>query len=352
MRKKKTSVLLFVIVIFIILFLIIRPYYRFLTHTLKISPFKTLLSLESLPSYNDQINILILGIAGKDHDGPNLSDSITVANYDFKTNKLLTISLPRDIWSDTLEDKINSAYAYGEAKQKGGGLKLAKVEIQSIVGMPIQYGAVIDFEKFKELIDFLGGVDVKVERSFIDHDFPIAGKENDTCGGDLQYRCRYETVSFNKGSTHMDGTAALKFVRSRHAQGEEGSDFARTKRQQKVLEAVKNKTAELVKSFDVSKLEKLYGVIDPLITRDISNQQLAIIAKHIFLTRNFSQKQLALDSVLFEVPDYISHNGQYVLVPKSANYHQIQSYIQCYKNAISQNQNTFAKCERLKNNSK
>ena len=39
----------------------------------------------------------------------------------------------------------------------------------------------------------------------------------------------------------MDGALALKYIRSRHALGIEGSDFARSRRQQLVLEAVKNK---------------------------------------------------------------------------------------------------------------
>ena len=59
-----------------------------------------------------------------------------------------------DIWSDTLQDKINTAYAYGEAKKTGGGLTLAKAELSNIIGQPVQYAAVIDFSKFETLIDF------------------------------------------------------------------------------------------------------------------------------------------------------------------------------------------------------
>ena len=39
----------------------------------------------------------------------------------------------------------------------------------------------------------------------------------------------------------MDGELALKYARSRHADGVEGSDFARARRQQKIIEAVKDK---------------------------------------------------------------------------------------------------------------
>lgn len=332
---------IFILIIFAGLIFVISPYYLFLTKTLKISLIKTLFSLDSLKSYNDQVNILALGIAGGSHEGPNLSDSIIVINYNLKTNQLTTISLPRDIWSITLQDKINTAYAYGEARQKGGGISLAKAEIETIVKLPIQYAMVIDFEKFKDLINLLGDIDVNIERSFVDNEFPIAGRENDLCNGDLEFRCRYQTISFTAGLTHMDGETALKFVRSRHAQGDEGSDFARAKRQQKVIEAVKNKFSSLLKQRNLSKIEQVYSVFDQLITRDITNQQLAIIFKNILFKSNFQQKQIVLTEDFFIVPDYAQYQGKYVLIPVSGDFGQIQSYINC-------NINSLPNCDRFK----
>lgn len=348
MGKTKIFILTSVALGLLILYLISKPYYLFFSQILKVSPLKTLLSLDSLKTYDGEINILVLGVAGQNYEGPNLSDSIIVANFNLKTNKLLTISLPRDIWSDTLKDKINTAYAYGEAKQKNGGLKLAKAEIEAVVGLPIQYAAVIDFEKFKELIDFLGGIDLYIDLSFVDKQFPIPGKENDECAGDAEYRCRYETISFTKGKAHMDGATALKFVRSRYAEGEEGSDFARNKRQQKVLEAVKNKILSLIKKFNLQDLARLYRVFDRLITRDITNQQITIVAKNALLSRNFSQKEITLAEDFFVVPEYSLYKGQYVLIPESGNFDLVHRYIQCYKNNFLSNTSNFAGCEKLK----
>ncbi|NMB84485.1 LCP family protein [Candidatus Roizmanbacteria bacterium] len=327
------------------LFLSIRPYYLFLTQTLKISPVKTLFSSDSLKTYKDQVNVLILGIAGENHDGPNLSDSIIVANYDIKNNQMTTVSIPRDIWSDTLKDKINSAYAYGEAKQKGGGLKLAKAEVSAIIGQPIQYAAVIDFDKFKTLIDYLGGLDVEVSRSFTDKEFPIAGKENNLCNGDPEYRCRYETISFSKGLTHMDGETALKYVRSRHAQDSEGSDFARGQRQQEVIKALKNKVVDIVKTGRLNEISGLYQELNKLIGRDITNQQVAIVAKNIFLKKDFQQKQISLTDDFFIVPQYYLYDGKYVLIPESGDFETIHEYINCH---IENKKN----CEPLKKESK
>lgn len=242
--------------ILIVFLIIIRPYYLFVTKTLHVSPIKTLLSLDGLKTYNNHVNILFLGIAGEDRDGPNLSDSIVVVSYDLKINHLTTISIPRDVWSEALQDKINSAYAYGEAKKKGAGFILAKAEVETITGQPIHYGAAINFDQFEKLIDFIGGVEVSVENSFIDKEFPIAGKENDLCDNDPHYKCRYKTVSFTKGVSLMDGQTALNFVRSRHAEGSEGTDFAREKRQQKVMEAIKNKLIAFVNKPDVVQYKK------------------------------------------------------------------------------------------------
>ena len=258
MFKQKPAAFIFFLLLFLFVVFVLNPYYLFLTKTLKISPLKTLFSLDSLKIYDHQVTVLILGIPGKNYQGGTLSDSIIVANYNLKTHQLLTISLPRDIWSNTLKDKINTAYAYGETKQKNGGLKLAKAEVEAVIGNPIQYSTVVDFAEFKEMIDFLGGIDVDIERSFTDKQFPIPGRENDQCGGDQEFKCRYETISFQKGITHMDGSTALKYVRSRHATGVEGSDFARNRRQQKVLAAIKNELKKSMGKLSLKRWKTIY----------------------------------------------------------------------------------------------
>jgi len=327
----KSKLIIVFFLIFITLVIIIRPYYIFVTQTLHVSPVKTLLSLDGLKSYNNRVNILFLGIAGADREGPNLSDSIVVISYDLKSNHLITISIPRDIWSDALRDKINSAYAYGEAKKKGAGFILAKAEIQAIIGQPIHYGAAINFDQFEELIDFLGGVEVNVENSFTDKEFPIAGKENDLCNDDPEYKCRYKTVSFTKGTTLMDGQTALNFVRSRNAIGSEGNDFAREKRQQKVIEAIKDSLITFVKKNNIVQYKKLYDLADKLVKRDINNQQLAIIFKNIILKRNFKQEKIVLSKDFFinPVTDLNRYDYRWVLIPMNDDIKIVHKYIDC-----------------------
>src|SRR5579884_3030834 len=217
---------------------------------------------------NDRVNILLLGIGGGTHDGPDLTDSIIVASYDLKTNDVVMFSIPRDLWLPSIQQKINAAYTVGLSKG-GDGLGYTENAIGDVMGIPIHYAVVLDFSGFSKAIDLVGGVDVNVPDTFDDYQYPIDGKENDLCGwkeqqmtltpdqakqlnvnpgplkvyidptgkvatdsASLDFSCRFEHIHFDKGMTHMDGTTALKFVRSRHALGIEGSDFARSRRQQ------------------------------------------------------------------------------------------------------------------------
>lgn len=321
-------------ILLLVIVTLLFPYFRFLRDKAKISVIKTLFSFDSLKLIDNRVNILLLGIPGGDHEGPTLSDSITVISYDFLSNTFTSISIPRDVWSETLRDKINSAYAYGEDKVKGGGLKLAKAEVSAIVGIPIQYAAVVDFAKFRQIIDFLGGINITVEKSFTDRKFPIEGKENDLCGGDdPEYKCRYETISFTKGPIRMDGDTALKYIRSRHAANDEGSDFARGVRQQKVLRSVITEVTNLIKKGDFTKVEKFYDLVDVLIERDISNQQVAIILKNVFLKRNPKQESIALPDSFFVVPNYIDYEDKYVLIPKDGELKNIHQFLLCHLNS-------------------
>lgn len=321
-------------ILLLLIAVILIPYFRFLRNKAKISVIKTLFSFDSLKLIDNRVNILFLGIPGGNHEGPTLSDSITVISYDFLSNTFTSISIPRDIWSETLRDKINSAYAYGENKAKGGGLKLAKAEVSAIVGIPIQYASVVDFAKFRQIIDFLGGVNVSVEKSFTDRKFPVEGKENDLCGGgDPEYKCRYETISFTKGTVLMDGDMALKYIRSRNATNGEGGDFARGVRQQQVLRSVITEVVNLIKKGDLAKLEKFYDLVDVLIERDISNQQVAIMLKNVFLKRNPKHESVVLPDSFFIVPNYNDYEGKYVLIPPDGELKYIHRYILCHLNS-------------------
>ncbi len=177
-------------------------------------------------------NILLVGIDTRENIKLLNTDVIIVGSYNHDTGDTVLISIPRDFHAKIEPEKywfnkINSAYQIAEQKREGTGLKTLKGVVEEIVGLEIQYYAMIDFNGFVELIDTGGGVYVNVENSFTDYMYPQGNG--------------YQTVSFKAGPQLMDGETALKFARSRHSlQNGEGSDYARARRQQKIISAFKD----------------------------------------------------------------------------------------------------------------
>lgn len=270
----------------------------------------------NLHPMDGRVNILLLGIPGGDHEGTDLTDTILALSFHEKNHTLSMISLPRDIWSDTLKDKVNSAYHYGELKKKGGGLVLSKAVVSDMVGLPIQYALVLDFSGFRKVIDLVGGVEVNVPKSFTDDEFPVPGKENDTCGGDPEFRCRYQPLHFEAGIQRMDGETALQYVRSRHAEGEEGSDFARGRRQQEVLLALKARLISKDIYLNPGALEKLYGAFDEATDTDMNIGELLTVGKLFMGIPKEQTQRISLEDKLYTPPS--SWYGRYVLLPEES----------------------------------
>lgn len=302
----------------------------------------------------NRVNMLLLGVGGGTHDGPLLTDTIMYASIDPEKQKVTLISLPRDLWVPDLMAKINTAYAFGEQKQKGGGIILTKAVAEKILNQPIDYIVRIDFNGFTKAIDKMGGIDVEVERSFEDPEYPLSGKETDTCGytGDEfekratdsavidAFPCRFEHVSFQKGLRHMDGEVALKFVRSRHAKGPEGTDFARSKRQEKVIEAFKSKIFSLGTLANPNKLMGLYDVFKESIDTNIKENeyddfvklaqkvQSAKINSVVFF---YTPEDERGQNLVVNPPPSAEFNNQWVIIPKAGNgnFSDIQKFVAC-----------------------
>ncbi len=278
-----------------------------------------------LASDKGRTNILILGIGGGTHDGSDLTDTMLVISIASETKKLSMISIPRDIWSDSMKDKANSAYHYGQLKKPGGGFTLAKAEVEDILGISIHYVVLLDFTGFQKIVDLLGGIDVDISKGFTDTEYPIAGKENDECGGDPKYACRYETVTFKKGLEHMDGKRALIYVRSRHAEGDEGSDFARSIRQQEVLVAVKKKISNPWEYIRNGKAKPMLDAIMAAIETDMNIGQLLTVGKLASRIDSGSTTKISIED-LFYVPASSDYEGKYVLIPADG-FDAIHAYI-------------------------
>lgn len=291
--------------------------------------------LYTLPSYNGITNVLFLGMGGEGHDGALLTDTIILFSLNLKTNSVVMLSIPRDIWVPSIEAKINSAYMFGENQELGGGYAVIEDAVYEIIDMPIHYIISIDFASFEEIVDTLGGVDLIIDRSFTDEWYPLAGKENDLCNGDPEYRCRYETISFSSGNQHMDGVTALKFSRSRHADGDEGTDFARSQRQQKIITAIKEKLLSPEILLNPKKIIELKntGFKYVKLNKEIEEEEIAAFASFGY---NFYKDKKEIKTITLETGDLdnpgflvnppITKYGSWVLEARKGDWLDFNAY--------------------------
>lgn len=289
----------------------------------------------NLRNTDNRTNVLLLGIGGEGHKAADLTDSIVFVSVNLENGKTVFLSIPRDIWLDSLQAKINTAYHYGEAKKEGGGLALAKASVEEVTAQAVHYAVVLDFAGFVKAIDLVGGVEVEVERSFDDYKYPVLGKEN--VDDDSE---RYQHLHFDAGRQMMDGETALRFIRSRNAEGEEGSDFARSKRQQKVLLAFKDKLFSRETLLNPTRIKELMAIFAAGVETDIKQEEYGDFIK---LLKKINQGemvnaslgtdredggQIGEEGLLVNPKQVEEYLNQWVLVPKGESWKEVHEYVE------------------------
>ncbi|MGI6075776.1 MAG: LCP family protein [Pyramidobacter sp.] len=164
------------------------------------------------------VNVLVLGI--DDVESVHRSDTIILARVDIDKKTASVMSIPRDtrvtIKGRKQPQKINHAYAFG-------GIELLRDTVVNLTGIPVNYYLIVNYGSFPKIVDAIGGVDIDVTKSM---------KYTDKAQGLY--------IDFSPGMQHMDGEAALRYVRFRYdAMG----DMGRMKRQQEFTRIFINKLA-------------------------------------------------------------------------------------------------------------
>lgn len=303
-------------------------------------------------------NILLLGHGNPGHPGGEITDTIILAHVNPRSQEIVLITIPRDLWvklrldeSVSLERKVNHAYAIGNNDRdyqkserysgRAGGINLAKDTLSTITGLKIDYVVAVNFSAFEQMIDQLGGVEVQVPVSFIDDFYPIVGEEDNPCDYseediaamtatmsgfvlESQFTCRYQRLEFTKGPQTMDGSTALKFVRSRHSSSH-GNDFNRSLRQQAVIDAIRTK---LTSVFTLPKLIPLVNTLSDSVRTDINLSSVVELGQMYTDWTSYRLRgiNLSTDNVLIEGR---SQDRQYILMPKTGDqdWDSIQQYI-------------------------
>lgn len=284
-----------------------------------------------LRSKGSRTNVLLLGVGGANHEGPELTDSIIVVSVDLSSADTLLLSIPRDIWVASLKTKINSTYYYGEQKKPGGGLILVKAAVEEIIGQPVHYAILIDFEGFKQAIDLVGGLEINVPEPLDDYKYPIPGMENAE-----PEELRYEHFHVDPGLQHMSGDRALKYVRSRNAEGSQGTDFARSRHQQQVLMAFKDKALSLETMLSPGKIKELAQTFSDSIKTDLSETEYISLAKLAIgvnmenirsHTLEVEDNKTGEKGLLINPPPE-NYNGQWVLTGRNGSWEEIHEFVE------------------------
>ena len=169
-----------------------------------IAPGAPLVPAESLGD-----NYLIVGSDARPGLAGGRSDVIILVHVPVDHHNVTLIRCPRDMYVPIPgrgRNKINAAYAFG-------GVPLLVQTLQNMLGVKIDHAVLFGFEGFKRTIDAVGGVDVDVEE-----------------GGTI------DGYTFTAGRMHLDGPAALAFVRERYDLSR--GDLSRGRRQQAVVKAL------------------------------------------------------------------------------------------------------------------
>ena len=171
------------------------------------------------------MNILVIGSDSRANARKQAAFTKATGEYqDHRADTLMLVHVPADRRSVHVASIMRDLYVdipgYGAAKINDslsvGGTALAAKTVGSLMGTRIDHTVMLDFNGFRALTDELGGIDVNVT---------------------VPFQSTHDTKHvFKRGINHLNGQAALEFVRERYAFVD--GDFQRVRNQQTFLRAI------------------------------------------------------------------------------------------------------------------
>ncbi|MBE0466197.1 MAG: LCP family protein [Candidatus Desulforudis sp.] len=194
----------------------------------------------------ERMNLVLLGVDAQAGDDPDRAraDSILFVSADPQEQRVVLLSIPRDTRVNIPRhgwDKINATTVYG-------GPDAVREAVSELLGVPVDYYVMTNFEGFRDIVDVLGGVTIDVERRMYYRD-PLASPPL--------------VIDLQPGEQRLDGDKALQYVRYR---GYDKGDITRTQAQQKFLTAL---ASEMMKARNVLKLPRLIPKINDCVDTNL-----------------------------------------------------------------------------------
>jgi len=256
---------------------------------------------------SDRTNIMVYGLTA---DGLR-TDTMLLVSYYWKENKVVTLNIPRDLWTnyDGYSGKIVSLYAIAkqaEPNNKSYPAEFVSNFISKEYNIPINYWIVADFNGLVQVVNSVGGIDVNNPTAFTDYEYPNA---------DYTGYIR-PAPSFAAGELHLNGAEALIFSRSRHSTAPgEGTDFARSARQMQVIKAVLTKLKAQGSLTNVSQMNNYLQIFGQNIYTSFSPAELISFASTIskinlttnYLTNDWSETSGFICSATIDGQDALEY---------------------------------------------
>ncbi len=225
------------------------------------------------PSRRPWVTFLLLG----SDNGPNYwgerTDTMIVAAFERRTGRAAAFGVPRNLVEVPLTGKagrtlhrfhqpLNALYSFARTRPElfpGGqdpGATALKQTISRLLGIRIDYYALVDLAGFVDMVDAVGGVDIEVKERVVDSTTkPRSGEPK-------------ANIDVYPGETyHFSGLIALAYVRSRKA----SSDYRRMARQRCFLSAM----AQQVDALDVLRhFDSLARTVQASVRTDIPRSRI------------------------------------------------------------------------------
>jgi LCP family protein required for cell wall assembly len=290
-----------------------------------------LVSSTTLKGQNQgRVNILLAGDSADDpgHQGSDLTDSIMILSINTKNHTGFMLSVPRDLWVDIPgwgHEKINAANDIKNFSAPGypsGGMGQLQQIVQTDLGIPIDYYALIDYSAFKESVDAVGGIKIDIQspdpRGIYD---------------------AYTHLKLPNGEVELNGQEALDLARARGddvsgdiSYGLPNSDFDRTEHQRQMLVALAQKAENIGVLADPIKVSQLFNAFGSNINTNLNLQDMISLMK---ITKGMDISHLQSLTYSYGgsnslLTDYTSPDGQESLAPTEGvdNFGQLQQYYQ------------------------
>ena len=202
----------------------------------------------------DIINILLIGQDRREGEGRSRSDSMILCTINKVAKTVTMTSFMRDMYVQIpgyMDNRINASYAFG-------GMDLLDKCLNVNFGVVIDGNVEVDFSGFQEVINLIGGIDIELtaaEARYLNR------------WGNWDVEDNAGEWSLTAGMNHLNGSQALAYSRIRQVGN---GDYGRTNRQRVVL----SKLMEGAKTLSTTQANKMLQKILPLLTTDMTNQQL------------------------------------------------------------------------------